>query len=123
MHAPAVGGISNDSPTSFGSTEQVESHMSHLATPENPLRIERLPQVKARTGYSRSSLYALIAAERFPAPILLGPRAVGWLSHEIDEWITSRVRAPRDGGPITTARAKALKEIVKRGPVSTEGLR
>ena len=29
----------------------------------------------------------------FPPPIQLGPRAVGWLEHEIDEWIASRPRA------------------------------
>jgi prophage regulatory protein len=71
--------------------------MAALDNPQNPLRIERLPQVKHRTGYSRSSLYAMILAGKFPAPIHLGGRAVGWLTSEIDEWINSRVFASRGG--------------------------
>jgi len=50
-------------------------------------RILRLPQVKERTGMSRSFIYA---AEDFPTPIRLGGRAVGWLESEISVWIESR---------------------------------
>jgi prophage regulatory protein len=46
------------------------------ATFENPIRFLRLPQVKQRTGYSRSSIYAKIALNEFPAPVNLGARAV-----------------------------------------------
>jgi prophage regulatory protein len=47
----------------------------------------RLPQVKARTGKSRSSIYDGVNEGTFPAPIPLGERAVGWLEHEIDAWL------------------------------------
>jgi prophage regulatory protein len=50
-------------------------------------RILRLPQVKERTGMSRSFIYA---AEDFPTSIRLGDRAVGWLESEISVWIESR---------------------------------
>ena len=50
----------------------------------------RLPQVKARTGLSRSSIYAAVKLGTFPAPIALGERAVGWLDSTIDDWITTR---------------------------------
>ena len=59
------------------------------------LRVLRLAQVKARTGRSRSSIYADIKAGRFIAPISIGPRAVGWLEHEIDEWIAARIAESR----------------------------
>lgn len=36
----------------------------------------RLPEVKAVTGLSKASLYALIGAKSFPAPVHLGPRTV-----------------------------------------------
>lgn len=49
--------------------------------------ILRFPTVKERTALSRSSIYKFIAAGRFPKPVRLGPRAVGWLEREIDEWI------------------------------------
>lgn len=55
--------------------------------------ILRLPQVKERTGLSRTTLYALIKEGKFVAPIPLGTRAVGWLSSEIDDWIESRIKA------------------------------
>lgn len=59
------------------------------------LVILRRKQVEARTGLSRSSIYAAISAGTFPAPIALGEKSVGWLEHEIDGWIAARVAASR----------------------------
>ena len=55
----------------------------------------RLPVVLARTGLSRSSIYAKVAAGEFPEPINLGARAVGWLSDEVEAWLVARVEASR----------------------------
>lgn len=60
--------------------------------------ISRRKKVEARTGLSRSSIYAGIKAGTFPAPISLGEKAVGWLDHEIDDWIAARVTASRSEG-------------------------
>ena len=57
--------------------------------------IIRLPQVKLRTGLSRSTIYALIKGGQFKAPISLGARAVGWLDSDVDEFISARVSASR----------------------------
>lgn len=57
----------------------------------------RLPAVVQRTGYSRSTLYALIQKGDFPAPISLGARAVAWPSEEIDAWIHRRIQMGRLG--------------------------
>lgn len=57
--------------------------------------ILRLPEVKKRTGLSRSSIYLRIAAGDFPASISLGGRAVGWLEQDIDEWIVERIEQSR----------------------------
>lgn len=61
------------------------------------LVLERLPQVKARTGISGSEIYRRIAAKppSFPAPIKLGERASAWDSREVDKWIADRI-AERD---------------------------
>jgi prophage regulatory protein len=67
------------------------------ATSENPTRFLRLPQVKHRTGFSRSSIYAKVALGQFPAPVNLGARAVAWIDSEIEEWIRNRVEASRSG--------------------------
>lgn len=52
--------------------------------------IQRLPQVEARTGLKRSTIYLNIQQGSFPAPVKLGPRAVGWRESDIDAWIESR---------------------------------
>lgn len=58
-------------------------------------KIVRLPAVVQQTGLSRSSIYALIKAGSFPAPISLGTRAIGWLADEVDKWVQGRVEVTR----------------------------
>jgi prophage regulatory protein len=53
------------------------------------------PAVKAQTGLSRSTIYQLMADGNFPKSIALGPRAVGWLASDIDDWIDARIAASR----------------------------
>lgn len=55
----------------------------------------RRPQVQARTGLARSTIYELVSAGRFPPPIRLSDRTVGWLESEIEGWIASRVTQSR----------------------------
>lgn len=57
--------------------------------------ILRLPAVKARTGLARSAIYLRISEGRFPSPISLGDRAVGWIESEINDWITSNIENSR----------------------------
>ncbi len=58
-------------------------------------RILRLPEVRSRTGLSRSSLYERMHEKTFPMSISLGGRNVGWLESEIDAWIDARIRESR----------------------------
>ena len=55
----------------------------------------RLPEVKAITGLSKSSLYVLIRENNFPAPVRLGSRAVAWVKSEVKQWAADRVHASR----------------------------
>lgn len=57
--------------------------------------IIRLPQVKQRTGLSRSTIYSLIKSGQFKSPISLGARAVGWLESDVSEFIETRIKASR----------------------------
>jgi len=62
--------------------------------------ILRLPEVKTRTGLSRSSIYLRVSEGRFPKSISLGGRAVGWIASEIDGWLDEQIiksRAPHTG--------------------------
>ena len=58
-------------------------------------RILRCRQVLARTGLSRSSLYALIGRGEFPSAVRLSQRSVGWLEQDIAQWIEARSRVAR----------------------------
>ena len=58
-------------------------------------QILRLNDVKGLTALSRSTVYAMMADGRFPKPVKLGERAVGWPEVEITAWIESR-KAARD---------------------------
>ncbi len=60
--------------------------------------ILRLPQVRTRTGLSRSTIYARIATGEFPKSIVLGARAVGWLQSEVDQWLARQIERSRTRG-------------------------
>jgi prophage regulatory protein len=59
--------------------------------------ILRLQAVMARTGLSRSAIYAKMAWDEFPHAISLGPRTVGWVESEIDDWLNQQIEASRLG--------------------------
>ena len=61
------------------------------------IAILRLPQVKLKVGLSRSSIYSAVAERRFPQPVRVGARAVGWLESEVDDWLNNRVALSRRG--------------------------
>jgi prophage regulatory protein len=66
--------------------------------------ILRRPQVEARTGLSRSTIYARMQEGMFPRPISLGSKSVGWLEGEIDDWLDQRIKASRPNlFPVTRA--------------------
>lgn len=54
-------------------------------------KILRLPDVIHRVGFSRSTIYDLVSKGRFPAPVRIGIRAVGWLDTDINDWITQQI--------------------------------
>lgn len=60
---------------------------------DQPPSYIRLPLVTAQVGLSKSSIYQMIASERFPAPKRIGARAVGWLQSEVTDWVIARAAA------------------------------
>ena len=55
------------------------------------IRIIRRREVEAATGMSRSSIYRMVAAGEFPAPVKLSARSVGWKAGDVADWLESRV--------------------------------
>jgi prophage regulatory protein len=82
--------------THYASTMQHPSQAS--AGPTDAVRdaanatrlFARLPTVIQATGLGRSTIYRLVADGAFPAPVHLGPRAVGWRWSDLDHWSESR---------------------------------
>lgn len=58
--------------------------------------ILRLPDVKSRTGLSRSTIYLQVHQGRFPSPVNLGLRAVGWVESEVATWLATRIAGKTD---------------------------
>lgn len=52
--------------------------------------ILRLPRVAATIGMGRSWIYLAVQEGRFPAPVRLGARAIGWKRSDIQAWLDSR---------------------------------
>lgn len=68
------------------------------------LTILRRKQVEARTGLSRSSIYARLRNNpkrpgdydpTFPKPVSVGAKAVGWIEAEINAWIAAQIEKSR----------------------------
>ena len=88
-----------------------ENPMEQRTNP--PTRFLRLPEVQERTGLSRSTIYVRLAEGRFPRPVSLGARAVGWVEAEVDGWIRERIAESRPAG---ASRARVCDEAVPEIP-------
>ncbi len=52
----------------------------------------RPPEVMARTGLSRTTIWRRVRADTFPAPTELGENSIGWPESEISDWLAKRPR-------------------------------
>ena len=75
-----------------------------------PVRILRSPEVETRTGLSRSTIYRWRVAGRFPPPVVMGGRTVGWIESDVDAWIRERAVESRDGGTAIARRPPGGRE-------------
>ena len=60
------------------------------------LVILRRHQVEARTGLSRSTIYKFMSEGRFPKPVRIGVRAVGWNSSSVEAVNAARIAGKTD---------------------------
>lgn len=64
-------------------------------SPIEPIKIYRMHELHELLGVSEMWIHREMKAGRFPRPIRLSARSVGWTGDEVNEWITAR-RAERD---------------------------
>jgi prophage regulatory protein len=55
------------------------------------IRILRLAQVIERTGLKKTKIYELQSEGQFPMRVKITARAVGWIEHEVQAWLSGRV--------------------------------
>lgn len=66
--------------------------MNEKQNQEPGLRQEfyRLPDVLRFTGFkSRSHIYVLAKAGKFPKPVVIGPNSIAWRRSELEAWAAS----------------------------------
>lgn len=51
--------------------------------------------VTRQVGFSRQTVYRMVAAGRFPAPVKLETGSVRWLENKVQEWVDRQARGPR----------------------------
>ena len=59
------------------------------------MKILRRNDLLELLGLSRSTLYNMIRAGRFPAPMRIGQRAVGWREATVKDWLAARPTTTR----------------------------
>jgi len=59
--------------------------------------IARMPDAVRKTGLSRSTIYSLMAKNKFVPKIQISERAIGFLESDIDEWITNLAEGNQRG--------------------------
>ena len=50
----------------------------------------RMPTVMRLTGLARSTIYKMIAEQKFPTPVRIGTRAVAWRQADLERWSAAR---------------------------------
>ena len=69
---------------------EVTANLSSALNKNGHQRLIRRPEVEARTGLSRSTLYDWMKRGEFPQPVKLGARLVAWREHDVAAWLESR---------------------------------
>ena len=55
-----------------------------------PAEFVRMTAVLRMTGLGRSTIYRLMAEDKFPSPVRLAKRAVGWRRLDLEQWSAGR---------------------------------
>jgi prophage regulatory protein len=64
---------------------------SMFAQISGDIKFLRLPQVKERTGLSRSTIYLMMKNGQFPKPIKIVGKSVAWVDRDVTDWQMQRL--------------------------------
>lgn len=60
--------------------------------------ILRKPEVSRMVGLSSVTIMRMVAIGKFPSPVKLNKRAIGWKKKDLDDWIDSRETTTNNNG-------------------------
>ena len=60
------------------------------------MRIIRTEDLTRRLGLSRATILRNVKAGRFPAPIKISQRAIGWRIDDVEAWIAAQAATSKD---------------------------
>jgi prophage regulatory protein len=66
------------------------SPASSSIDPDRDRLFARMSTVLRLTGLGRSTIYRLIAEDKFPAQVRIGTRAVAWRWSDLERWSAAR---------------------------------
>jgi prophage regulatory protein len=79
--------------TPMPSAMQPADSVKHDFAAEPHFPFLRIRAVTRMTGLGRSTIYRLMAAKQFPAPVRLAQRAVAWRQTDLERWSAARPAA------------------------------
>jgi prophage regulatory protein len=83
-----------------------------------PAMFIRMAAVVRMTGLGRSTIYRLMAEDKFPSPVRLAKRAVAWRRLDLDLWSAGRP-GTRQATPAWTASTKRRSTTSTPAPCPT----
>ncbi len=63
------------------------------AAPVVPIRLIRMPAVRAMTSLSKAWIYALEHQGKFPKRVKIGERTSAWVEAEVAQWVQAQAAA------------------------------
>jgi prophage regulatory protein len=69
---------------------QTQTQPKPPAAEVQPAVFVRMAAVVRMTGLGRSTIYRLMAEDKFPSPVRLAKRAVAWRRIDLEQWSAGR---------------------------------
>jgi prophage regulatory protein len=73
---------------------QTQTESKPPAAEVQPAVFVRMAAVVRMTGLGRSTIYRLMAEDKFPSPVRLAKRAVAWRRIDLEQWSAGRPTVP-----------------------------
>jgi prophage regulatory protein len=74
---------------------QVQSETKPVAADVQSAVFVRMAAVMQLTGLGRTTIYRLIAEDKFPSPVRLAKRAIAWRRIDLEQWSAGRPTVPQ----------------------------